>query len=329
MVEGRRSPWKSWVIVSIILSISVAIAYSYFFRVDFPYRYERIELHRRILERTAESPYRYRVLVPYTADLSVRALAAFLPYRIAFMITYAIFDLASIFSFLLILYYFCRLWFSREASMIGVLFVGATVSIALRDHYFQPWSILEAVIFSLALIVIYRNRRGLLYPLIVLASLNRETALFIPLAFVAANSTPGAVTGKDGGLNGKDLIFAAGLLSVWLALFLAVRSSTGNTTHIYSLGELWAKNTSARSILKAVVNNAAFLGAFWIFAFNGFRKAPLFVRRVGLLLPVYLILILVFGVWYEVRLWMPFYPVFIAAALSFLFGEEIAGKSEA
>jgi len=51
---------------------------------------------------------------------------------------------------------------NREQALVGTLFVAATIPIALRDHYFQPWSLLEAGLFSAALLAILRKRYWLL-----------------------------------------------------------------------------------------------------------------------------------------------------------------------
>jgi hypothetical protein len=47
-----------------------------------------------------------------------------------------------------------KIGFTKEQALIGVLFVGGTVPIALRDHWYQPWSLLEPGFFSLALILV-------------------------------------------------------------------------------------------------------------------------------------------------------------------------------
>ena len=69
----------------------------------------------------------------------------------------------------------------------------------------------------------------------------------------------------------------------------------------------------------AVFNVTLLLGAFWLFAALGWRHAPSFVRRTALVIPAYLITVAVWGIWWEVRLLMPLYPVLFALALSYLY----------
>ena len=92
--DGARLRWTT---LAIILSVSSVLAYIYFRQVGSPYLAERIELHGQILRGTAESPYRYRVLVPFIAEGLTRALSAVLPGDKAFLLAYALFDLVAIF----------------------------------------------------------------------------------------------------------------------------------------------------------------------------------------------------------------------------------------
>lgn len=171
-------------ILILILSVSAVIANGYFNKVDKPNFESRYELHNQIIAGTAPSPYRYRVLVPFVGEFLTQGLSVVFPVRASFLLAYAIYDLLSIFFLLVVLFFWLRTWFNKDRALIGVLFVAGTMPIALQDHYFQPWSLLEAGLFSAALIAIHRKHYWLLAFLVVLASLNRETAVFIPLAFL-------------------------------------------------------------------------------------------------------------------------------------------------
>ena len=69
----------------------------------------------------------------------------------------------------------------------------------------------------------------------------------------------------------------------------------------------------------AAFNITALLGAFWIFALFGLPRAPAFVRRSALVIPAYLAVVAIWGIWWEVRLLMPLYPLLLPLALSYLF----------
>jgi hypothetical protein len=318
-----------WTTFAIVLSVSAALAYVYFRQVGSPYLQERLELHRQILQGSAESPYRYRVLVPFVAEALARGLSAVLPGDRAFLLAYGLYDLAAIFLLLGVLYRYLRAWFSNEQALGGVLFAAATMPVALRDHYFQPWSILEAGLFAAGLLCICRGRRWTLAAIVALASFNRETAVFIPLAFLLANASIGG-TGEPGRMPvRRAALLFAGYCAIWAAVFFGLRAVLGGAPPAMPRPEAFSRNTAGAVTLRAIVRAGLLFGAFWIFAVAGFRRAPGFVRRVSLVALPYLAAVLVWGMWHEVRLLMPLYAIIVPLGLSFLYrGREASARPE-
>ena len=190
---------------------------------------------------------------------------------------------------------------------------------ALRDHYFQPWSILEAGLFAAGLLCVRDRRYRLLALVVALASLNRETAIFIPLAlfFAVAGSKGEDGAGFPGG--GKALLLFVGYVAIWAAAFFGMRTLLGDAPRVVTVEELLARNTISPAIFRTAVHLALIFGAFWIFAVAGFRRAPEFVKRTTLIAPLYLAAVALWGVWYEVRLLMPLYAIVIPLGLSSLY----------
>ncbi len=303
----------------LILSVSAVIAYGYYSRVDRPNYELRLELHNQIIAGTAPSPYRYRILVPIAAEFFTKALSVVLPIETAFLLSYATYDLLAVFFLLANLFFWLRTWFDREQALIGVLFVAGTMPIALQDHYFQPWSLLETGLFSAALLAIHRQRYWLLASLVALASLNRETAVFIPLAFLLTIDMKSLLNRSR--KWGKPILLFGGLFLIWAAVFLGLRYFRGSASHIHTIEELLALNTK-ESLFYTFLKVSLFLGGLWAFAFLGFRYAPSFIKRVALIIPLYLLTVIIWGVWLEVRLLMPLYPVLVPLGLSFLYPQE-------
>ena len=305
----------------LILSVSVVIAYGYFNRVDRPNFESRLELHNQIITGTAPSPYRYRIIVPFAAEVFTKALSVVWPVKSSFLISYAIYDLLAVFFLLAGLFFLLRTWFNREQALIGVLFVAGTMPIALQDNYFQPWSLLEAGLFSAALLAIHSKRYWLLASLVALAALNRETAVFIPLAFLLTIDMKNFLNTINKN-DWKPIVLFGGLLLIWAVVFFGLRYFLGSTSHIETMEGLLARNITKGSLFYTCVNGSLFLGGLWVFAFLGFRYAPLFIKRVALIIPLYFITVMFFGVWYEVRLLMPLYPVLVPLGLSFIYLQE-------
>ena len=80
-------------------------------------------------------------------------------------------------------------------------------------------------------------------------------------------------------------------------------------------------NLERGRLILAVEHWVLFMGLGWVLVFLGLRRAPEFVYRMALLVPLYLPAVLVFGVWFEVRLLMPMYPVLLPLLLTSLYGQ--------
>ncbi len=315
----KHNARREWVIFAIILSVSAVLAFGYYVQVGRPNLAKRTQLHSEILDGTTQSPYRYQVLVPFLAENFIKAFSLFLPHFKAFLLSYALYDLAAIFAFLSILYIFFKHWFAKDHALIGILFVAGTMAVALRNHCFEPWSLLEAVLFSLGLLLIYRKQHWVLGMVILLASLNRETAVFIPLAFLFIRIDMIGVLKGKGQVEKKTALLFLIYVLLWFIPFAGLRCVIGTAHHIHTVKELWAYNIEPASLFRTVVRNGLFLGFFWIFAVLGFRHAPRFIQNAALIIPIHLLLVIVYGVWYEVRLLMPLYAILIPLGLSYVF----------
>ena len=269
----------------------------------------RIREHREVIDRTAQAPARYRVLVPFSMELMIRPIARVSGYDAAFRIVYAGFYGASLFGLLLMLQRYMELWFSAEHSLIGVLLVAATLPITLRYHTFAPWSILEAVMMTMGLKWIAQQKTWVILLLTLIATLNRETAVLIPLAALldaaASRATP------------RRFMIPLIALAVWLVAFVVIRHWRGSAADLLTLNAIWTMNTSAQGLKTAVPAVALFLGVTgWLLAGYGVASAPPFVRTMLWLVVFYLPLYFVYGYWYEVRLLMPLYPVLVPSMVA-------------
>jgi len=254
---------KTLIIFGIIFSVSTVVAYDYFNRIDRPNLKIRIEVQQSIITGTSDSPYRYRILVPFLTEAASKKLLSFMEYPDAFQISYAVYDFCAIFFILLTLYIYLNIWWTKEQSLIGCLFASATITIALRDHYFQPWSLLETALFTLSLVLIYKEYYGLLCLVIIIATLNKETAIFIPLAYFFTRIDLKNKTT----LYHKHIFLICIFFLIWLIPFLILRYLLlGISPHIHSMKELFTYNWTAVSANRAVLNVWLFLGFFWVFA---------------------------------------------------------------
>ncbi len=296
----------------LIFSASLLLGYQYLNQVDVPNFQPRFDLHHQIVQATAPSPYRYRVLAPFAAEWLINLFSVGFPAEKAFLLAYAIYDWIAILLSLVFLFFWLRIWFESEPATVGVLFVAATMPIAFQDHYFQPWSLLEPALFSLSLLAIYRRNLWLLATLVFLASLNRETAVFLPLAFLMT------IQGENRQRT-QSMFWFWVLLLIWAVVFFGLRYFRGNAPHVETVAGLLAQNLTPRSLFYAFLNSSLFLGGFWVFVVAGFRYAATFLKKASLVIPFYLLTVFIWGIWQEVRLLFPLYPFLLPLGLSFLY----------
>ena len=313
--------------VAIILSVAAVVAYGYFYRVDRPNLDGRFLLHNQIIDGTAGSPYLYRVLVPFFCALVTRLLSAFMLPSRAFLVAYGIYDFAAIAFLLGTLFAYMRRWFSWELSLIGVLFVAGTLPVALADHYFQPWSILEVGLFAAGLLAIVRERHLVLALIVLLSALNKETAVLIPLAFLVTGFGANAGGARVGplGIEPARVARFVGYVALWLAVFVGLRLLRGNAPQIHTIREILAMNTSSYKLTMTVLRGGLLFGFFWVFAALGLSRAPGFLRKTALVVPFYIATVIIWGIWAEVRLLMPLYAILVPLGLVFVDGRRQRG----
>lgn len=289
------------VAASLIAAVCIGLVHDYTARVARldPGAVLRSRVHQQIVDSDGPSPYRFRILVPFVED-SVLSLLGRTNEHLADI--YDVTAWVCLVTAFVLLFVVLRERFTDVASLAVVLLMLATMPIALRDHYFQPWSWLELVLCSAALWCLAdRDRWWWLLLVTVVATLNRETGMLLPL-------------------------LAAGAWWVWHRrqrewelLRVAVASAVAGVA-TYGLIRLWrgdAPDSISREQLdrlnelghRLAVQNAAIL-----------LLGPLLLAVVGLVrhgwarrwgsawtwwaVP-YLASVAIYGVWHEVRLLTP------------------------
>ena len=301
-------------IIIILITCSLALSFDYYKKVDSPKQIVRLELHNKIIAGTAPSPYQYRILVPFTTQILKSILAYITPDR-AFIISYFLYDFFAITFSLIAVYLYLNIWFTVEQALIGSLLMSALMPINFYYHYYQPWSLIETGFFALGLYFIFHQKIGPLTILVALAALNRETAIFIPLLFflpIVKNLIkkiypfPSLL---------KQLARGGILITIWLMIFLGLRIYFGPTDHIVNITELLQRNLAVNNLLKSVFVVFIFGGLFWLLILRGYFMAPDFIQTTAWILPIYILTIMLWGVWYETRVLMPMYPIFLSLGL--------------
>ena len=297
-----RLPWP---LLFLYLAIALMLTQMHAYEVNFGPKQEQREIrHNRILAGRGEAPWAHRVLMPALAEAGARPLEAVLGRREAREGAYLALQFAAIFGFLAIFDRFQRTWLPPAWAVAGTLFAAALHPITYRFYWYQPDSPTDLFAWALGGWLTVTGRDAWLLPLVALATLNRETAVFIPVMYVALRWNDPA----------RDRMFlrAAGMFVCWLVPFLGIRSLVGERRWTVDIAEVMRDNLQPSWILYA----GAFLLPLVTLPWIGWSRRPPELRRLALaLLATYLPLQFVFGRIREVRLLLPLAVALVPLAM--------------
>ncbi|GIV07959.1 MAG: hypothetical protein KatS3mg019_0050 [Fimbriimonadales bacterium] len=242
-------------------------------------------------------------------------LSRWVKYETAFRITYAIYDVFALTLFFSMLYCWLRFWHPRGVALLGALFACATAPIAYRHHYFQPWSLIEAALFTLGLMLIVTRRDREMVALVFISTLVRETAILLVIAHGLFHV---GLRRSESKVGSSALFWTALSFSVWAMTYIGLRFGLGNAPHVESLAEIAGTNFSSENLIMFSFYIFLMFGGFLVYAKRGFRIAPEPLRRLSAVLPFYLALMAVWAIWKEVRCFMPLYSLIIPLGLYYI-----------
>jgi hypothetical protein len=304
--------------VILFLNVAFALTYDYVARLKaFDGANGRWLLHDEIVARQAQDPYRYRVLVPGGVEV-LQKLGLASDDGAGLDRLYGLYFLLSLFAILLATRWLLgSLGFDRGHALAGALLVGALLPISLRDHGFQPWSWLEAVTVVLAMALTLRAPRPWLFvALMVVATLNRETSVFLPALAVAA----ALVHRREPRLRNRWLLTAVLGYAAWGVTRGFVYLVVGRAdSRAISVEEIFAMNTgpgAARRTAEVFLLLLAGVLLCAVLAAVTRRLSPWMFWTALVGVPQYLAGWLVFAVWWEVRVLVPALLLLVPAALA-------------
>lgn len=261
--------------------------------------------HNAILDGTIGSPIVYRVFSPTLVNLLIGGARDVATVSRAYIaIHFVAFPLMAI----AMLAWFRR-WLSEAWALVGVVFVGALTYVLLLAWATGLYNAVEIVVLCPALLLI-AQRRGfpVLCALTVIGTLNRETAVLIPLAYAAFNLPDWR----------RDWRRASFLLALWGVVFVGLRLVIGWRPDDTPVVTAWAINTGREMgnwwTVDAALNNLPFL-PLWLGAILNIRRVPASLQRLAVVALVYAGLFLVFALWREVRLLLPLVVLLTPIAL--------------
>jgi hypothetical protein len=301
----------------IILCVSFAIITSYYHHylyVSAP-NMEALSLdHLAVVKGEASAPLQYRLAPYYIAqgimyvainlgapNDSKTLITVYLWMRIIVM-SVAYFALLS----------FLGIWFDLRRAVLGLCFTIAVNPLAEFQYYHQPGDPWNYLFFILGFIAIARRRDYWLWPLIFIAVPFRESIVLLIPAYFAAR------IGEE--RPGKVILWTIALIAAWLIPSAILRLVFG------FLGNYVEHRLTIRDIPSILHYNLTrpegflvlflYFNVLWLAIFSAWRNLPRVVRRMFVIVPIFLVIHLVYGRLVEGRLYTPLLPLFLIAGLT-------------
>ena len=222
----------------------------------------------------------------------------------------------------LLFHFYLKKWFDTKGAFAGVVLMAAIMPLVYFDHL-QESAPLLLVTFLLALWMIREHRTPWYIFVLFLGAINNETMLFLPAAYWFYSFERFQVR-HLAWLSIKTILTA-------LPAFLMVGFIRLVNIDRPHLGGAWHLPDNIDGILNQITSSPLdywrmdylfiffVFNVLWIYAFLKFKDKPLFLRRVSLLVPIFIGLHMLTGIIAEVRQMVPLGFIIIPMALFYLF----------
>jgi hypothetical protein len=302
--------------------LGLLLAGLYFVAIDLQARAFIYSQQQNVIGGTAGSPYRYRVLVPLLLEAGTRAFSGITSREVAFLQASLVYDCVGFTLQLCALYALLRQFFSSAHAFVGLTFTSGVTVLTLSYFTYQPWSIVEVALFALGFLLAHQGRWRWVSVTVVLASLNRETGVFLPLALLLASLEeikPFNRSTLQRLLQRPETRWSLGLVIVSTAIFAGLRLVRGGAEAVDPLPFVLSRNLDRNNLIAAGLAIPLVLGIGWFFALRGLMFAPPFLRRLARVVPLYLAAFLIWGWWREVRILTTLYAVLVPLIVAYCY----------
>ena len=300
LATGFRVPFDGQVALLAFL-LGIGNGMLHWQAVDRTWLEYQIDAHTRVIAGTFVSPDQYRILTYLLAESLVRLG---LPIHSAHEVWRVIFTSSSLYVF----YRYLRGWFAPLVAVLGTFMLAAAIPLTYVYYMMQVTDPLNMLVFFLAFWVMRAGKDPWLVPLVGVGMLNRESPVVIPVFYLAVR------WGRPW-RTWLAVLVASSALAVMvyfgLRLYYGPRPPCCSTDPIE---HLLVNFTDWRAYLDSIsVLNIA-LWAGWL----GWQRRPEFLRRLALILPLFLLPYLMFGTVREARYYLPVLAILIPMALFYL-----------
>jgi hypothetical protein len=298
--------------LALVLYIGVAVALGF---VDFRVRpgnqqaYAVTDYIPGVLKGTYGAPATYRVLAPFLIDLFTRVIGA--DPLVGFVVTRLVFAYGA----LVALHAYARHWFGPGAAIGGTLGVAALLPLTFTNGWANPDSFPELLLFTLGCLLIARRNDLLFLFVLILATLNRETAAFLVLLWGCYRLPEGRAR--------KDLARVAAYGFTWLAIYAGLRWLRGFQSYDYFM--FWQNLDAFKPVPPGFDPYRRVFGYFWLvllivpgwLAVRAGRMpgVPTFMKRCVPVAAAVIVVCFMISKVIEARIFVPMFPLLLPGVL--------------
>ena len=222
----------------------------------------------------------------------------------------------------LLFHFYLKKWFNTQGAFEGVALMAALMPLAYFDHT-QESAPLLLVTFLLALWKIREHRTPWYILILLIGGINNETMLIMPAAYFFYNFERFELRHLLRlSLKTMGTALPAFLVVGFIRIVNIDRPHAGGAWHLPDNIEMMLRQITASPLDYWRMDYLFIFFIFnvlWIYAFLKFKNKPLFLRRVSLIVPIFIGIHMLTGIIAEVRQMIPLSFIIIPMALFYLF----------
>lgn len=268
------------------------------------------------LDGTAYKPFQFRMLVPWM----VGGLSSFIPADPKTL--YQWIDVAAVLGLFYAFRYHLKSHFQGAAANVLPFLVFYSLPwnyLLPRDlPLILPYDLAAVALFTLGLALLQRRRWTWYYLVFAVATLNRETILFLTLIF--------AIVEYQRLPRGAYALHLAAQLGLWLGIKLVMGSvyaaNPGSSFEFYHVGTQiphWQSNLKVLTSPPHLIPVLSSFGFAWLVVAAGWKRLrDSFTRKSLWAIPPFLLMVFVVGNLNEIRVYGELTPIVLTAAILIL-----------
>ncbi|MGX6446093.1 hypothetical protein ACWM35_23055 [Neobacillus sp. K501] len=287
--------------ITIFLSVVFAAALTHLHLqiVDYHYYDMQFPWYDNIVNNNGPYPDQYRILTYYIAHQLIKAG---IPFTIAFAGLRFIFTALCLFIFIRYL----ENWVKPISVLLGFFILVSVLPFTYLFYGMQPTDPLNMLIYFLVFFSFLHKKYFMMFPLIIIGMVNRETVILIPLIYACLQF--GAVPFRK--WLPQFLTSSIIVLGIYFGLrwFFGLKEPYAPTSPFH----YWKVNLTD---WKTWVQLFGFFNISVLIVWYKWKEKPEFLKRISLILPIFILIHFTQGYMREVRYFLPILPIIIPLTL--------------